>query len=222
MLSENHAVVAAAYGFLLCDVTITISLSRNGWFHYTPSTWKLVSGSELGVFGSMVGLHWLFNCFCPIWRSTNACKKLSTWEVLVEVKQSREITSCALRESHHVCINFGGDNCPVCPFLVAALSSTECRVKQNYACFPFILLLFSFSIQIKCLFEQSFGDFVKWLDSSYKSKRFHWSSAFLQKMWLKSSDCKIVVKSDSTWVTNIGYRVIIYWLKSRKQSDLLL
>ena len=60
--------------------TITMSLSRNGWFHFITNASKLVSGSELGVFGSMVSLRWLFNCFCPIWRSANACKNLSWLE----------------------------------------------------------------------------------------------------------------------------------------------
>jgi len=58
MLTENHA-VAVAYGFLLCEVTFTItkSLSWNGWFYFTTSASNLVSGSVLRVFGSMV--QWL-------------------------------------------------------------------------------------------------------------------------------------------------------------------
>jgi len=38
---------------------------------------------------------------------------------------SRNNFSCEVREWHHVCKNFGGGNCPVCPFLVAALGQSD-------------------------------------------------------------------------------------------------
>jgi len=38
---------------------------------------------------------------------------------------SRKNFSCGVRERHHVCKNFGGGNCAVCPFLVAALLTSN-------------------------------------------------------------------------------------------------
>ena len=67
---------AVAYGFLLCEVTFTMtkSISWNGLFHFTSSTSKLVSGSCVVSFrkhGTLIG--WLIY---PIWRSTKAYIKI--------------------------------------------------------------------------------------------------------------------------------------------------
>jgi len=43
---------------------------------------------------------------------------------------SRNNFSCEVREWHHVCENLGG-NCPVCPFLDAALIGTKTDVKTD-------------------------------------------------------------------------------------------
>jgi len=39
--------------------------------------------------------------------------------------------SCEVREWHHVCENFGGGNCPVCPFLVAVLPWNDKQYKDR-------------------------------------------------------------------------------------------
>jgi len=59
--------------------TTTTSLSWNGWFHFTNSASKLVSGSVMGVFGSMV--HWLVDCFIMVHWLVNFKKWY--WEVHV-------------------------------------------------------------------------------------------------------------------------------------------
>jgi len=47
----NTLSLIGSNGVLLCEVTFTTttSLSWNGWFHFTTSASKLVSGSVLGV-----------------------------------------------------------------------------------------------------------------------------------------------------------------------------
>jgi len=45
---------------------------------------------------------------------------------------SRNNFSCEVREWHHVRKNFGGGNCPVCPFLVAA-GVPEHKIKRILA-----------------------------------------------------------------------------------------
>jgi len=102
-------------GFLLCEVTFTAttSLSWNGWFHFTASASKLVSGSVLGVFGSMV--HSLVNSFYPIWRSTYVCETVVLRSLRRGNTVSWKIFSCEARECHHVRKNFGGGQLPGLP-----------------------------------------------------------------------------------------------------------
>jgi len=125
-LGMDHSPVweALLYGFLLCEVifTTTTSLSWNGWFHFTTSASKLVSGCVLGVFGSIV--DWLVNSFI-VYGAAHTQAKI----VLIRTSRrgnavSRNNFSCEARECYHACKNFGGGNCPVCPFLVAALVDT--------------------------------------------------------------------------------------------------
>ena len=84
------------------------------------SALMFVSSSVLGVFESMT--DWLFNCFILYDAEPTHAKKLSWVEVHVEVMQSREIT--------------GGGDCPVCPFLVAALLY---QINKSFVNFFFII-----------------------------------------------------------------------------------
>ena len=93
---------------------------RRDWFHFTISASQLVSGSVLGVFGSMV--HRYIDWLIVLSNMTqHVCVK-------VVLRRSSRRGNAVSRKTFHVkyvngimFAKISGGNCPVCPFLVAAL-----------------------------------------------------------------------------------------------------
>jgi len=81
------------------------------WFHFTTNASQLVSGSVLGVFGSMV--HWLVNSLSNT--TQHVCDKVVLRTTRRGNAVSRNNFSCEVRERHHVCKNFGGGQLPGLP-----------------------------------------------------------------------------------------------------------
>jgi len=80
---------------------------RRDWFHFTISASQLVSGSVLGVFGSMV--HWYIDWLIVLSNMTqHVCNKVVLRSSRRGNAVSRNNFSCEVREWHHVCKNFGG------------------------------------------------------------------------------------------------------------------
>ena len=132
IISKNLGGMAPLSTSMLCEVTFTTttSLSWNEWFHFTTSTSKLVSGSVLRVFESMV--HWLFNCFILYDAAHTYAKKFS-WEVHVEATRSRELT---FHVKYVNAIMFakisGGTIARFCLFLVATLQTVILRLMETH------------------------------------------------------------------------------------------
>jgi len=127
----------------------------------------------LGCFRKQV--HWLVNCFIMEHWMVNF--KKWCWEVREEVMQSREIT---LHVEYVNAITFakisGGCNCPVCPFLVAALVSciylAPRRLPANFWQRNFLLILQCLAYHcpdLSTITQRPFalGSFMGWLGAQF-------------------------------------------------------